>query len=180
MAIAPTMKGTPPYFNAGIRVRTAPVASASASVTLKNSQSGQTFLFDRASGVTYTLPTPKVGIYYNFYTSVLQTSGAYVVVTNAGTVFVTGAIVMFSGEDVTPSNLLGPKMFAGNGTNHIKYTSNATTTGGGIGTSFRVTCISTTLWYFTGIVKSPSGTIATPFSVTELIIRSGKLRHVGA
>ena len=160
---AAVVKGGLTFFS-GIRFKEAVIASASATVTLKPGDTGKTFLFDRASGVQYTLPTPKVGLWYEFFTSVLQTSGANTVVTNAGTVFVTGSVVMFSGEAVTPSATLGPFMFAGNGTTHVKYTSNGTTTGGGVGTTFQVTCISTTLWYVSGIVKSPSGNLATPFS----------------
>ena len=162
---APIYKGGLPFFKSGIRTRQRVIASTSATVTLTQSQSSATFLFDRASGLTYTLPAAKVGLFYDFYTSVLQTAGAYAVVTSAATIFVTGSVVMFSGEAVTPSATLGPFMFAGDGATHIKYSSNATTTGGGIGTSFRVTCVSSTLWYFTGIVKSPSGNLATPFSI---------------
>ena len=161
---APIFKGGRPFFSSGIRTRARVEASTGATQTLTQSQSSAVFLLDRAAGITYTLPKPKVGLFYDFYTSVLQTSGAHAVKTDASTTFCVGSIIMFSGEDVTPSATLGPKMFAANGTSHIKYRSNGTTTGGGIGTSFRVTCISTTLWYVTGIVKSPSDTIATPFS----------------
>jgi hypothetical protein len=65
---------------------------------------------------------------------------------------------------VTPSATLGPKQFAGDGSSHIKVTMNGTTLGGGIGTWLRFRCISATLWNVTGVVNSPSGTIATPFS----------------
>lgn len=151
-----------PVFNGG---RTASVnASSSATVVLTAAQSGGTFLMDRASGTQYTLPAPVVGLQYRFLDSVLQTSGANVVVTDAGTTFVTGSVAMFSGEDVTPSATLGPKMYAGNGTSHIKVTTNATTTGGGIGTWLEFVCVSATLWSVYGVVKSPSGTLATPFS----------------
>lgn len=151
-----------PVFNGG-RVATV-AASSSATVTLTAAQSGGIFLMDRASGTQYTLPAPVVGLQYEFYDSVLQTTGANVVVTDAGTTFVTGSIVAFSGENVTPSATLGPKQFAGNGSSHIKVTTNGTTTGGGIGTWLRAVCVSSTLWYITGVVNSPSGSIATPFS----------------
>lgn len=139
-------------------------ASGGTTRTLTAANSGSVNLFDSAAGITYTLPAPVVGLYYDFYTSVLQTSSAHVVVTDAGTTFLSGSIAMFSGEDVTPSSTLGPKMYAANGSTHIKYTSNGTTTGGGIGTAMRFTCIAATIWFVTGIVKSPSGSLATPFS----------------
>lgn len=161
---APIYKGGAPFFSPGIRGKAPLIASSSAAVTLKKGQSGSTFLFDRATGTAYTLPAPAVGLVYNFYVSVLQTSGANVVVTNAASVFLTGSVITFSGEDVTPSATLGPKMFAGNGTTHIKTTTNGTTLGGGVGSWMQYHCISATVWYVTGVIKSPSGTIATPFS----------------
>lgn len=50
------------------------------------------------------------------------------------------------------------------GATHIKVTTNATTTGGGIGGWMRFVCTSATKWTVTGVINSPSGTIATPFS----------------
>lgn len=145
-------------------LKNVPVASGGTTRTLTAAQSGSVNLFDSAAGITYTLPAPAAGLTFDFITTVLQTSSNHVVVTNAGTVFLLGAIAMFSGEDVTPSSTLGPKMYAANGTTHIKYTSNGTTTGGGIGTWLRLTCLSSTQWFVSGVVKSPSGSLATPFS----------------
>lgn len=142
----------------------APVASSSATVTLTSAQSGLTFLMDRASGTQYTLPAPIVGLRFTFINSVLQTTGNNVVVTDAGTTFLTGSVITFSGEHVTPSSTLGPYQFAGNGSSHVKVTTNGTTTGGGIGTWLEFRCISATIWYVTGVVNSPSGSTATPFS----------------
>lgn len=160
---APILKGGLPFFS-GIRRKIPIIASASAAVTLKKGQTGQRFALDRASGTSYTLPTPVVGLAFDFVVTVLQTSGANVIVTSAAGIFLTGAIQAFSGEAVTPSATLGPFQFAPNGTTHIKFSSNGTTTGGGIGSTFRVTCLSATLWMFEGISKSPSGNLATPFS----------------
>lgn len=140
------------------------VASGGTTRTLVAGGSGTTNLFDSAAGITYTLPAPVVGLVYNFFWSVLQTSSAHVVVTNAGTVFLLGAVAMFSDVDVTPSATLGPKMFAGNGSTHIKTTTNGTTLGGGIGSWMQFKCLSATQWAVTGVLRSPSGTIATPFS----------------
>jgi hypothetical protein len=161
---APIYKGGSPFISSGIRGKCPLSPSASATVTLKRSQSNGSFLFDRASGTSYTLPAPAVGLCYTFYVSVLQTSGANVVVTNAASVFLTGVVQIFSGEKVTPAVNVGPYQCAGNGTTHIKTTTNGTTTGGGIGSVMVYHCISSTLWMVTGILNSPSGTIATPFS----------------
>lgn len=139
-------------------------ASGGTTRTLVASASGSTNLFDSAAGITYTLPAPVVGLVFDFLWTVLQTSSAHVVVTDAGTTFLNGAVTMFSGEDVTPSATLGPKQYAGNGTTHIKTTTNGTTTGGGIGGWMRFRCTAATLWTVTGNIKSPSGTLATIFS----------------
>lgn len=143
----------------------APVASGGTTRVLTAAGSGSENLFDSAAGITYTLPAPVVGLEFRFLWTTLQTSSAHVVVTNAGTVFLAGCIQMFSGEAVTPSSTLGPFQFAGNGSTHLRTTTNGTTTGGGIGSFLRFKCVSATIWIVTGIIKSPSGNLATPFSV---------------
>lgn len=142
----------------------APVASGGTARTLTASGSGTTNLFDSAAGITYTLPAPVAGMTFRFIWTVLQTSSAHVVVTDAATTFLLGAIQMFSGVDVTPSATLGPKNFAGNGSTHIKLTTNGTTTGGAIGGDIMFRALSATQWFVSGSVLSPSGSIATPFS----------------
>lgn len=141
------------------------VLASSGNTTITAATSGSMRLFDSASSTTYTLPAPVVGLYYDFLWTALETGGqAHVIVTDAGTTFVGGYITMFSDVNVTPSATLGPKAFAGDGSSHIKVSMNGTTTGGGIGTLLRFTCISATVWNVSGYVRSPSGTIATPFS----------------
>ena len=132
--------------------------------TITAANSGSVNLFDSAAGITYTLPAPSVGLVYDFVTTVLQTSSAHVVVTDAGTTFLRGYTLTVSDVDITPSNLVGPKAYAGDGSTHIKITTNGTTTGGGIGSWLRFICVSATVWQVSGIIRSPSGTIATPFS----------------
>lgn len=140
-------------------------ASGGATRTLAASTSGSVNLFDAATSIAYTLPAPVVGLYYDFLWTVLETGGqAHNIVTDAGTTFLAGYIHMISDVNVTPSATLGPKGFAGDGSSHVKVTMNGTTTGGGVGTLLRATCISTTVWHVSGVVRSPSGTIATPFS----------------
>ncbi len=144
----------------------ATVASGGAARTLTAASSGTTNLFDAATTITYTLPAPIVGLVYRFLWTVLETGGqAHVVVTDAATTFLQGVVAMFSGDDVTPSATLGPKMFAGNGSSFVRTTTNGTTTGGGIGSWLEFRCTALTLWTVTGVLKSPSGTLATPFAV---------------
>lgn len=141
-------------------------ASGGATRTLTAANSGSLNLFDAATGVAYTLPTPAVGLVYDFVVTVLQTSGTNSVITaTTASQFIRGYITMFSDVDITPSATLGPKAFAGDGTSHVKINTNASTTGGGIGSWLRLVGMSTTVWQAWGILRSPSGTIATPFLV---------------
>ena len=144
--------------------KAAVTASGGTTRTLTAAGSSSYNLFDSAAGITYTLPAPVVGLVYNFIWTVSQTSSNHVVVTDAGTTFLVGGCGMFSATDVTPSATLGPKFFAANGTNHVKFSSNATTTGSAIGSWLRFVCVSATQWFVEGVIDSPSGSIATPFS----------------
>lgn len=140
--------------------------SGGAARTLTAADSGSTNLFDAATSISYTLPAPVVGLTFHFLWTALETGGqVHQVVTNAGTVFINGVVQMFSGEAVTPSATLGPFQFAGNGTSFVRFASNGTTTGGGIGSWLTLRCTATTLWTSTGNIKSPSGNLATPFAV---------------
>jgi hypothetical protein len=150
-----------PVFNGG---RVLSVLASSGNTTITAATSGSTRLFDSAAGITYTLPAPAVGLTYRFVWTVSQSSSNHVIVTDAGTTFIGGGCSMFSGTDVTPSSTLGPKFFAANGTSHIKFTSNATTTGTAVGSWLEFVCYDSTHWTAYGVIDSPSGTIATPWS----------------
>lgn len=147
------------YLNAN---RKGIVSGSGATVTLKAEQSGSTILFDRAAGIVFTLPAPVPGMYFDFLTTTAVTSNADTVQTNASTVFMGGTVSMGI-EATTPGANPGPKLFSGNGTTHVKISSNGSTTGGLKGQEFRVTCVNSNLWMVSGIVLG-SGTIATPFS----------------
>lgn len=160
-----TFTAAPVFTAAPTGQKTENVLASSGNTTITAATSGSVRLFDSASTTAYTLPAPVVGLYYDFLWTALETGGQnHSITTDAGTTFLTGYITMFSDVNVTPSATLGPKGFAGDGSTHIKITMNGTTTGGGIGTRLRFTCISSTVWAVTGTVRSPSGTIATPFS----------------
>lgn len=134
------------------------VSGSGATVTLTAAQSGSQVLFDRAAGIVYTLPAPVVGLYYDFIVTTTITSNNAKVITDAGTTLVQGAITLAT---ATPTDTT----FLGNGTTHVAVTMNGTTTGGILGTWFRLTCVTATLWQAQGIAAA-SGTIATPFTTS--------------
>lgn len=159
---APIYTGGPPFVKSGIRTKRIATASGAAAVTLKRSQSGGIFYFDSAS-ITYTLPTPVVGLEYTFFTTFVSATTA-IVITNASSVFMTGTLIV-GVEATAPSSVAGPELFSGNGSSHVKITQNGTTTGGLIGSAFSVTCISATKWFATGQLLALAGQqVASPFS----------------
>ncbi len=153
---------TPPQFKAGI-----PLSGQAATVQLTAAQSGTTCLFDSAAGIVYTLPTAVAGLYYDFVCTVTITSGAMEVATkNVATEFIGGGCIIV-GPD-TPAANPGPKQFPANGTSHVALKADGGAKGGAIGSSFRMTCISSTLWVcHNAVIAAITGqTIASPFSTT--------------
>ncbi len=129
-----------------------------AATTLNAAQSGALVLIDAAAGYTITLPTPVIGMYFDFLQTVTQTSGTQKITAGAG-VFLLGEVLTYTTATASPAG------FAFDGSTHIAYTSNGTTSGGIIGTKLRVTLISATVWAIEGVVVG-SGTIVTPASTT--------------
>ena len=132
------------------------VAGLGATRTLLANESGSTIDFDRAAGIVVTLPAPAEGLYYNFVVSVSVTSNAYKLATGTqGTDWFTGGIV---NVDTDTSDALAS--FRCDGTSHDNFSMNGTTTGGLIGSRFKVTAVSSTLWLVEGF-NHGSGTVAT-------------------
>ena len=131
-------------------------ASGSATRTLLANESGGTFFWDAATGVTYTLPTPVVGMEFDFYCTVAVTSNAHVVVTDAGTTFLSGAINQIIDTSALSEGQVGAAT-------DVTISMNGAETGGLIGTWIKVRCVTSTLWIAQGLVVS-SGTLATPFA----------------
>lgn len=131
------------------------ISEAVATRTLLAEESGALCMFDRAAGVVYTLPAPVKGMQFEFATSTTITSNSAKIITNAGTVFLVGLVLVVGGttETVASADF--------NGTTHVACTMNGTTTGGVIGDRITVTAISSTQWAISGIA-SGSGTVATP------------------
>lgn len=132
--------------------------------TLTAAQSTSLCVFTTAAGQLYTLPAPVVGLTYDFFVQTTATSLTHKVITNAGTVFLVGAI-SYGLLDTTPSSTAGPKFTAADGSTILSIAMNGSTTGGIAGTFFQVQCISATQWLISGLVIA-SGTIATPFATS--------------
>lgn len=132
------------------------IGDAVATRQLLAKESGALCLFDRAAGVVYTLPTPVIGMQFEFQTTVTITSNAAKVITKTpASEFILGLVDMLIAGSATTLAA------AFNGTTHVAISMNGTTTGGVIGDRFRLTAISTTQWVIDGVV-SGSGSIATP------------------
>lgn len=130
--------------------------------TLAPEESGALCRFDVATGVVYTLPAPSaqtIGLWYDFAVTVSVTSNAHKVITDAATTFLVGAVLMGSIATASPGG------FSANGTTIRALSANGTTTGGLIGETYRVTCISATQWQISGVCIG-SGTLATPFATS--------------
>ena len=132
-------------------------ASGGATRVLEASESGGVFLWDDAAGITYTLPAPVVGMQFTFYATVSVTSNAHVIVTDAATTFLGGAI-----QQIIAANAVSEGQ-VGDDASDVTISMNGTTTGGLEGTRITVTCVTATTWVADGTVVS-SGTLSTPFA----------------
>lgn len=130
-----------------------------AATTLTAPQSGALVLMDAAAGYTITLPTPIVGMYFDFLQTTTQTSSTQKIITSAATIFILGYAAMVSQSAATA------EAFTFDGSTHIAVTMNGTTTGGYAGTKIRLTAISATVWAIESVIIG-SGTLATPASTT--------------
>jgi len=137
--------------------------------TLTTAQSGALCLFNNATGFTFTLPAitaNTVGTWYEFMCSVTNTATVAKVITDSASTFLLGEIWL-GVDNTTPAAGPGPKAYALNGTTHraINQGGADTTTGGVIGSYFKVTAISTTQWMVEGFLVG-AGTIATPVATS--------------
>jgi hypothetical protein len=137
------------------------IADAVATRTLLPKEAGALCMFDVAAGVVYTLPSPVIGMTFQFGTSVSRTSNAHKIITSTstGTEFLTGGL--FLGNSAAATG----EFFAADGTTIRAVSSNGTTTGGIIGDSYEVVAISSTVWFVRGVLNQ-TGTAATPFATS--------------
>ena len=129
-----------------------------ATATLTAAQSGSTVTLSKVDGITVTLPTPKVGLNYKIVVITDLTSSNYVITTSGASVLMTGGVN-------THSNALLDKVtqFSPDGSDDRTMTMNGGTTGGDIGTTLYLTCLSSTSWHISG-VNVGAGVFTTPFS----------------
>lgn len=122
--------------------------------SLEKVNSGATVVLDRAVGSVMVLPSPQVGLSFNFYVLTSVTSNDYTIVTQDAKL--TGNMI---NVDTDTDNAVDA--FLANGTTHVAINMNGTTSGGLKGTCFKITCISPDTWLVngtnigTGIVESP-------------------------
>ena len=131
------------------------IVATSAATTLTAKQSGALVLMDAAVGYTITLPTPVAGMQFEFLQTTTQTSGTQKIYTGSAAIFILGEVLTFTTATASPAG------FAFDGSSHVSYSSNGTTSGGIIGTRLKFEALSTTVWALTGVVVG-SGTIITP------------------
>jgi len=123
-----------------------------------SSQTGTIFTFNRLAGTTVTLPAPVIGTTFTFVVGTVNTSLVNKVITSAGTIFITGSMIVNKAGTVTA--------YVADGSTDVAVSFNGTTTGGaGIGDTFTLTCLSATEWSCTGTTQA-SGTLATPFTTS--------------
>ena len=136
------------------------IQSVGATRTLLPGESGSLCLFDVATGVTYTLPTPVVGMQFEFLVTVAVTSNAHKVITAAGTQFLIGKVLM---GDVTVAQ--SGDVFTADGSTIRAISAAGTTTGGLLGERYKLIAISATQWAIDGVCHG-AGTLATPFATS--------------
>ncbi len=130
-------------------------ASLAATQLITPSESGSMFLFDRAGGVTYTLPAAVAGLEYWFATTVDLTSGVYKIACASGDFFL-GAV-----NGAIEGAATGEMHFA-DGTADLSISMNSTTQGGLIGGWLHIRAISGVIWQIEGVL-SCTATPLTPF-----------------
>ena len=136
------------------------IQSVGATRTLLPGESGALCLFDRATGIVYTLPPAAEGMQFDFVYTVSRTStNAYKIITASGD-FLLGAYLAGDSAIATSGDV-----FTADGSTHVALTLDADTEGGLIGGRIRVTAISSTQWYIEGIVVG-TGTMTTGFATS--------------
>ncbi len=146
----------------GCRVRglAREIITGAATTTLTVGQSGALCIFGTVpGGQTYTLPVitaDDIGMYFEFAVTVIGT-GAYTVITDAGTTFIGGGIV--GASDTVTAFDFHIALIASD----VRIDLDSATTGELVGTRFTMTCISATEWVCAGYSVS-TGTPVTPWA----------------
>lgn len=140
----------------GTRGTRRPVKTAAA--TLTAADSGSLCVFNAAAGFTYTLPPAEIGLWFEFVVQTTATSLVHRVACASGD-FLLGTILQII--DTT----FAPTARDADGSTHLAWEGNGSTTGGIKGDRFAVCAISSTQWEIYGI-NTATGTEATPFKTS--------------
>lgn len=125
---------------------------------LNAGESGALVIFSTAAGQAITLPSiasRDIGMFFDFLVTVTGT-GTYSIATGSAAIFIIGAI-----DSSSTTVAEGGDTFVAAGT-EVEALFDADTTGRLVGTSVRLTAISTTQWAISGTMMGV-GTLATPF-----------------
>lgn len=135
-----------------------------AAVILTANQSGALCVFNKTDGAQFTLPACAAGLWFDFIVTASVTSGAYKVITSAGTEFLLGMLISV---DTDTSNALAYNQ-TGNGSTHVSINMDSASSnakGGLVNTNFRLVCYSATQWLVSGM-NFGAGTVASPFATS--------------
>lgn len=130
----------------------------SAATTLTEADSGALLRFNTAAGYTYTLPSAVAGMEFEVVVDTTITSVGARVECASGD-FMIGTILQ--GQPTTFTQTAR----TANGSTHLAWAGNGTTTGGIIGDHMWFTAISDTQWEVRGL-NTATGSTATPFATS--------------
>lgn len=134
-------------------------ASVSGAYTLLDKDSGAAIYWDQAAGILFTLPVPRVGMWFEFFVTVTATSSAHKFITDSASTFLLGTFAQSTDGTYTEAR------HTANGTTIRSWSGNGSTTGGIAGDVVRVHAVSSTIWMVTGR-GSATGSEATPFGTS--------------
>lgn len=129
-----------------------------AATTLTEADSGALLRFNTAAGYTYTLPSAVEGMEFEIVVDTTITSS------NARVACATGDFFIGTVLQGQPTTFTQTARTA-NGSTHLAWEGNGTTTGGIIGDHMWVTAISDTQWEIRGL-NTATGSTATPFKTS--------------
>ncbi len=126
--------------------------------TLTAADNGALCIFSAAAGQLMTLPATSIGLWFEFIVDVTCTSSVHRIACPTSSFFI-GSVAQASDS---------PTLFVNrtaDGTSHLAWEGNGSTTGGIIGDHMWVTARSATTWEIRGF-NTASGTEATPFKTS--------------
>jgi hypothetical protein len=125
-------------------------------------QSGALVIFNSLTGNLVTLPSPVKGMWFEFISQIAPTSNETKIVTKLiATEFMLGSIISASATVAE-----GMDVFTADGSTHVSYSANGSTTGGEVGTRLVFTALSTTQWLVKGVNQGSGGAVTDPFDTT--------------